>query len=72
VTVIDSDVITAEAYAKAILIGGEAGLPNLLKTRRELTFIAVDLQGNLTGSPNYKEFLYELTSDSTVSAGNIR
>jgi thiamine biosynthesis lipoprotein len=68
VTAIAPDVLTAEVYAKAILIGGDDALPNLLHARPELTFIAVDPNGNLLGSPNYKEFMYE-TTDTHLSLG---
>jgi thiamine biosynthesis lipoprotein len=63
VTVITPDVITAEVYAKAILIAGEKGLPRLLDGKEDLTFIAVDPEGNLSGSSNYKEYIYEFTSE---------
>ena len=42
VTVISPSVITAEVYAKAILIAGERESSDLLKTKQDLTFIAVD------------------------------
>ena len=64
VTVISPSIITADIYAKAILIAGEKELPNLLAAKQDLTFIAVDHQGNLSGSADYKEYLYELTSDA--------
>jgi len=64
VTVISPNVITAEVYAKAILIVGEKELPNLLNAKQDLIFIAVDEDGNLSGSPNYKEYMYELTSSA--------
>jgi FAD:protein FMN transferase len=63
-TVISPNVITAEVYAKAILIAGEKGLPNLLSTKQDLTFIAVDSNGSLSGSSNYKEYIYEFTSNA--------
>jgi len=63
VTVIAPSVITAEVYAKAILIVGEKKVPDLLHTKQDLTFIAVDANGNLSGSSNYKEYLYEFTSE---------
>ena len=68
VTVISPDVITAEVYAKAILIGGAGELADLLNVRPELTFIAVDPNGNLLGTPNYKEFIYESTIEPVLSA----
>jgi thiamine biosynthesis lipoprotein len=63
ITVIAPEVITAEVYAKAILIAGEKGLPSLMDGKRDLTFIAVDREGNLSGSSNYKEYIYEFTSE---------
>lgn len=69
VTVISADVVTAEVYAKAILIGGEAELQNLLGNQPGLTFIAVDADGNMTGSPDYKDHVYESTIESTLSIG---
>jgi FAD:protein FMN transferase len=67
VTVISPDVITSDVYAKAILIGGEKEVPNLLKSKKDLTYIAVDRHGHLLGSPNYKDYLYELTTDTFLS-----
>jgi FAD:protein FMN transferase len=64
VTVITPSVIQAEVYAKAILIAGEQELPNLLSTKQDLTFIGVDSNGNLSGSSNYKEYMYEYTSNA--------
>jgi FAD:protein FMN transferase len=64
VTVISPSVITSDVYAKAILIAGEKELSRLSAAKQDLTFIAVDAQGNLSGSSNYKEYIYELTSDA--------
>jgi len=64
VTVISTSVIDAEVYAKAILIAGAKELPYLLKKKQDLTFIAVDSDGNLSGSSNYKEYIYEYTSNA--------
>ncbi len=63
VTVIAPSVITADVYAKAILIAGKKELPDLLNAKQDLAFIAVDANGNLSGSSNYKEYLYEFTSE---------
>jgi FAD:protein FMN transferase len=63
VTVIAPNVVTADVYAKAILIAGEKELPQLLADKEALTFIAVDSDGNLSGSSNHKEYLYEFTSE---------
>jgi len=68
VTVITSDVVSAEVYAKVILIGGDAELQSLLAARPDITFIAVTPDGGLVGSPNYKDFLYEST-DTNLSIG---
>jgi len=70
VTVIAPDVITADVYAKAILIGGEVELQNLLKAKPELTFIAVDPNGNLLGSPNYKDYMYEYATETVLPVEN--
>ena len=64
VTAISASVVIAEVYAKAILIAGKTQLSDLLSTRPELTFIIVDLDGNLSGSSDHKEYLYELTADA--------
>ena len=67
VTVIAPDVIAADVYAKAILIGGEGELSNLLDAGPDVTFIAVDPNGNMLGSPNYKDFMYESTTDTHLA-----
>jgi thiamine biosynthesis lipoprotein len=67
VTVIAPDILTAEVYAKAILIAGEAGLSNLRQIKPDIAFIAVDPDGNLFGSPNSKDYLYEFTHDALLS-----
>jgi thiamine biosynthesis lipoprotein len=66
-TVICPDVITAEVYAKAILIAGEKGISHLLAAKPELSFIAVDSNGNLYGSPNCEDYIYEFTHDALLS-----
>ena len=63
VTVIAPSVIEADVYAKAILIAGENELPSLLNNKQDLTFITVDSEGSLSGSANYKEYMYEFTSE---------
>ncbi len=67
VTVISPDVIAAEVYAKAILIHGEYELTQLLDSQQDMTYIAVDSQGSLSGSQNYKEYIYEFTTDAVLS-----
>ena len=47
----------AEAYAKAFLIGGEAGARRLMIQRPRLALIAVEQDGRLMASPNAKEYL---------------
>jgi FAD:protein FMN transferase len=64
VTVISPSVVEAEVYAKATLIGGEKELSNLLGAKQDLIFIAVDPEGNLSGSANYKEYIYEFASNA--------
>lgn len=63
VTVISPSVISADVYSKAILIAGAQELPALLKGKQDLTFIAVDSEGNLSGSRRYKEYIHEFTSE---------
>ena len=72
VTVTCPDVITADIYAKTILIGGKTVAEKLIETKLEITYIAVDPQGNLIGSPNFKEYKYEPASDFVLSAGAAR
>jgi len=57
-TVIADDTITAEVYAKAILIGGPAEVGKLTATNN-LVYLAVDREGNLQGSPNSQEYVHE-------------
>ena len=64
VTVIDPDVIAAEVYAKALLISGREEAPSLLKKRKELTYLAVNPQGQLSGSTRYEEYIYEITTEA--------
>ncbi len=64
VTVISPDVILSDVYAKAILIGGETEAGKLLNLKKDLTYIAVNQHGNILGSPRYKDYLYELTTDN--------
>ena len=68
VTVIHPDVIAADVYAKTILIGGREAAQELVAAKPELTFIAVDPDGNLIGSPHFKEYLYEPASGIFLSA----
>jgi FAD:protein FMN transferase len=71
VTVICPDIIAADVYAKALLIGGEKEAPQLLKDKPGLEFIAVDPKGNLRGSQHYKEYTYEFASDTFLSTGIV-
>ncbi len=72
VTVICSDIIDADVYAKTILIGGPHAAQELTGSKPGIQFIAVDRMGNLTGSPNFKEFIYEPASDLFLSAHAAR
>jgi thiamine biosynthesis lipoprotein len=72
VTVICPDIIAADVYAKTILIGGPRVAKDLLERMPELSFIAVDQHGNLVGSPNFKEFIYEPASDLFFSTRATR
>ncbi|NJC94793.1 MAG: FAD:protein FMN transferase [Anaerolineae bacterium] len=66
VSVIAPDVITADVYAKAILIGGQAELPHLLNARPELTYIAVDRNGRLSGSPHYRDYIHDYATETSL------
>jgi thiamine biosynthesis lipoprotein len=67
VTVIGPNIIEADVYAKALLIGGWNEGSKLLKTKPSLTFIAVDPMGRLIGSSNYKDYIYEPATDIFLS-----
>ena len=49
--------MTAEVYAKVLLIAGSAEATWLSARRSEITFIAVDSAGHLWGSAHSKEIL---------------
>ena len=70
-TVLTPDILAAEVYAKSILIAGANEASNLLKAKKDMTWIAVDRNGNLTGSPGYRKYLYELTSDALIAMGLV-
>jgi thiamine biosynthesis lipoprotein len=69
VTVIWPDILAADVLAKALLIGGRSTAASLLQTNPQVTFIAVDEAGNLIGSPNYKEYMYEPATDTFLFTG---
>jgi thiamine biosynthesis lipoprotein len=68
VTVIHPDIIAADIYAKTILIGGRETAETFIRNIPELTYIAVDPEGNLLGSQYFKEYMYEPASDIFLSA----
>jgi thiamine biosynthesis lipoprotein len=70
VTVFCPDIIAADVFAKTILIGGLPVAENLITAKPDLNFIAVDPQGNLVGSPSFKEFIYEPASNLFLSVGS--
>jgi len=57
VTVISSQITEAEAFAKALLIGGETEASRLGSNNPELAFITVDRDGRISGSQFGKEYL---------------
>jgi thiamine biosynthesis lipoprotein ApbE len=57
VTVIAPKITEAEAYAKALLIGGEPEGERLASKFPELAYITVDREGSLSGSQFGKEYL---------------
>jgi thiamine biosynthesis lipoprotein len=66
-TVICSNVIDADVYAKMLLIDGAYAAERLLQIDSQAVWIAVDANGNLIGSSNYKEFMYEPATDLFLS-----
>lgn len=72
VTVINPEVIAADVFAKTLLIGGAKTARALTEKYPDLTFIAVDPRGNLVGSRNFKEYIYEPASDIFLSADATR
>jgi thiamine biosynthesis lipoprotein len=72
VSVLCADIVDADVYAKTILIGGRRVAEELIKSKPGVHFIAVDQHGNLVGSPNFKEFIYEPASDIFLSAHAAR
>ncbi len=63
VSVICPSVIEADVFAKVILIAGEKDCSGLVAAK-QVAYIAVDSNGNLSGSANYKDYIYEFTSES--------
>jgi len=57
-TVIADDTVTAEVYAKALLIGGPAEVEKLTG-HADIVYLVVDREGNLHGSPNSQEYVNE-------------
>ena len=57
-TVIADDTVTAEVYAKALLIGGPAEIEKLT-AKNNFVYLVVDREGNLHGSPNSQEYIHE-------------
>jgi FAD:protein FMN transferase len=57
-TVIADDTITAEVYAKALLIGGPAEVEKLT-AHANIVYLVVDREGTLHGSPNSQEYVNE-------------
>jgi FAD:protein FMN transferase len=59
VTVFAPKAVQAETFAKAILIAGPKGAQTLLDNNSDISFIAVDAQGQIWKSPAKKEKVYE-------------
>jgi thiamine biosynthesis lipoprotein len=59
VTVISSEITEAEAFAKALLIGGRSEAGRLTSKYPELAYISVDPEGHISGSQFGKEYLNE-------------
>ena len=63
VTVIAASAHLAEAYAKALLIGGRADATRLLLQRPQIAAIAIDPSGQIVASQNSKQYLKEYIDD---------
>ena len=57
-TVMADDTVTAEVYAKALLIGEPAEVEKLT-AKNNIVYLVVDREGNLHGSPNSQEYIRE-------------
>jgi len=55
VTVVAPNTITAEVFAKALLIAGSRGAEHIAARRKDITFIAVDALGGLYRSSDRKD-----------------
>ena len=60
VTIIGPDIIAAEVWAKALLIGGESEATRLASIQPELAFIMVDERGRLYGSESSRLYLHDI------------
>lgn len=69
VTVICPSLTDADVYAKTILIGGWRAAEKFLDTHKIAALIAVDPNGRLIGSTNYKDYMYEQATDIFLSTG---
>jgi FAD:protein FMN transferase len=58
VTVIAPEATTAEVFAKALLIAGPDQAMEIASRNQEITFIAVDPQGSMWGSPESLEVIH--------------
>ena len=65
VTVIADSAHLAEAYAKALLIGGRADVPRLLLQRPQIAAIAIDPSGQIVASQNSRQYIKEYPDDRT-------
>lgn len=63
VTVVAPDAVSAEVIAKVLLIAGSAGAAQVAYQNPQISFIAVDPEGNLWGSQNALELNYANTLD---------
>jgi FAD:protein FMN transferase len=57
-TVIADNTVTAEVYAKALLIGGPTEVEKLT-AKNNIVYLVVDRDGNLHGSTNSQEYIHE-------------
>lgn len=60
VTVFSANIVQAEVFAKAILIGGAGAADAMLAHCPEVAYLAVDRDDRFAGTENSKEYLYEV------------
>ncbi len=63
VSVLAPEIVTAEVYAKALLIGGQVSLQHLLSQRPEISYLIVKSDRSVLSSFDQTEYLHERKSN---------